>query len=258
MVLAALMIGCAGSAAGPTPLPQSTATLPAADTPEAPTATPEVAVTLTPPAADATSLPQDTATPAVTPTAEPTEVTTRVTLAVLEDSRARYLVREQFARLDFSTDAVGETSEVSGAIVIDGDGVVRPEASMLVVDLRTLRSDDADRDDYLRWESLESDRYPLAEFEVQETPGLPWPLPQEGEATFQMVGEMTLHNYTRPLTWEVTAEFSPNQVIGTARTNFTFGTFHMVRPSRLFLLSVDDNIRLELDFVVEVSEAEDG
>lgn len=257
LVLSALMIGCGGPAAGPTP--QATAAVPPTETPEASTATPELSTTATAPATESpTPLPQVPATPAsaATETPEPTEAPTPIALTVREESRARYLVREQFARLDFPSDAVGETPDVSGAIVFDGDGAVRPEESMLVVDLRTLRSDEADRDDFLRWESLESDRYPLAEFEVHEAPGLPWPLPTEGETTFQLVGDMTLHNYTRPLTWEVTADFSSEEVVGTARTNFTFGTFHMVRPSRLFLLSVDDNIRLELDFVVAVSEAE--
>jgi polyisoprenoid-binding protein YceI len=173
---------------------------------------------------------------------------------ISEGSRARYLVRERFARLDFPNDAIGETSDVTGAMVFNSDGVVQLDQSMLVVDLRTLRSDEDDRDDFLLGESLESERFPFAEFAVQEAPGLPRPLPQEGERSFQLVGDMTLHNTTSPLTWDVTARFGPGQVSGTARTSFTFSTFRMVRPSQLFLLSVDDNIRLEIDFIASVSE----
>jgi polyisoprenoid-binding protein YceI len=175
---------------------------------------------------------------------------------ILEGSGARYRVREQFADQDFPNDAVGETSEVSGSIVFDSNGKVLADQSKLVVDLRTLDSDEEDRDDFLRGESLESDRFPFAEFVVRELPGLTWPLPQRGQATFQMVGDMTLHDNTSPLTWEVTAEFTPERVAGSATTNFTFGDFHMVRPSRFFLLSVEDNIRLELDFIASISEAE--
>ena len=65
---------------------------------------------------------------------------------------------------------------------------------------------------------------------------------------------MTIHGNTSPLTWEVAAQFAPNQIVGTAKTNFDFAKFRLVRPSRFFLLSVEDDIRLELDFVVSVTE----
>ncbi len=83
-------------------------------------------------------------------------------------------------------------------------------------------------------------------------------LPQEGEASFSLEGEMTLHDTTRPLTWDVTAQFAPDRVTGIAKTNFTFSAFQMDRPSKLFLLSVEDNIRLEMDFVFSVGEPDGG
>ena len=169
---------------------------------------------------------------------------------------ARYRVKEQFARRNAPNDAVGETAKVTGAIVFDTNGGVISEESTLVVDLGTLRSDDDDRDEYLRERSLESDRFPLAEFAVQEISGPPWPLPHEGEFSFQLEGDLTLHNNTSPLTWEAVAQFTPEQIVGTAKTSFTFGVFHLVRPSRFFLLSVEDNIRLELDFVLSITQVE--
>lgn len=262
-----LAMGCSGADNNLPPSPMVTDAVTVKGTPVAPTpATVSVATstpgpTTSPTAASHRSPPPvptaiPTMPPTATPTAVPTESPTLINLEILEGSRARYKVREQFADQSFPNDAVGETSDVRGSIVFDGKGSVRAGESVLVVDLRTLRSDDPDRDDFLRGESLESDRYPFAEFRVLEARGLPWPLPEEGQGTFQLHGDMTLHNYTRPLTWEVTAQFAPDQVSGTARTNFTFGTFHMVRPSRFFLLSVEDDIRLELDFIVSVGQTE--
>ena len=201
--------------------------------------------------------PIPTATPAATPTPEPTPVPL-VTLKIVDGSKARYLTKEQFASRNLPNDAVGETKDVSGTIVFDENGVVQPQESKLVVNLRTLSSDDEDRDDYLLGNSLESRSFPFAEFVIQETLGLPWPLPQVGEDGFSLKGDMTIHNTTHPLTWEVVAQFAPDQVTGIARTNFTFGTFQMVRPSKLFLLSVEDKIRLEIEFVLSVGEPDGG
>ena len=122
---------------------------------------------------------------------------------------ARYLVKEQFARRDFPNDAVGETSEVSGSISFRPDGSVDPSGSSFRVQLRRLRSDDNERDQFLSEESLESLKFPVAEFVLAEAPGLPWPLPQDGQVEFQLQGEMTVHGVTSPATWEVAAQFTP-------------------------------------------------
>jgi polyisoprenoid-binding protein YceI len=268
MLTVVVIVACGAPGSSPAAQPGPTNTLPlAVATGGSPNNTPTTAAILTPipsptsPAPLGTPVsPTPVATPTVAPTATPTpepeDPATPVVARITEGSKARYRVREQFADQSFPNDAVGETPDVSGEIVFDRDGAVQPDRSILVVDLRTLSSDDPDRDDFLLGESLESERFPFAEFVVQEAPGLPWPLPREGEANFQLVGDMTLHNVTSPLTWEVTAQFAPEQVTGTATTNFTFSTFHMVRPSRFFLLSVEDNIRLEIDFIASVSEME--
>ena len=57
-----------------------------------------------------------------------------------------------------------------------------------------------------------------------------------------------MHGVTVPLTWNATIQFSPDAAKGLMKTNFPFSTFDMKRPKKLFLLSVDDNIRLELQF----------
>jgi polyisoprenoid-binding protein YceI len=198
-----------------------------------------------------TPVSEPTLVPAVTLTPEP--VPSPVRLDITEGSEARYRVKEQFARRNVPNDAIGKTREVTGAIFFDGSGSLVAEDSILKVDLSALRSDDDDRDDYLRGDSLESEKFPLAEFVVTGTPGMPWPLPREGEVNFQLQGDMTIRDTTSPVVWEVTAQFSPDQLVGTARTHFDFARFHLTRPSRLYLLSVEDDIRLELDFVVLVT-----
>ncbi len=174
-------------------------------------------------------------------------------MEIQDGTVARYLVREQLARLDFPNDAVGETSDVAGLIKFNPDGEISSDASKITVDLRTLKSDENKRDRFLRSRSLESNVFPTAEFVVKELPGLEWPLPKEGEASFQIVGDMTVHGLTRPMTWEATAQFSEDSFSGIAKTSFTFGEFDIDVPRVRLVLSVEETMRFELDFLASIT-----
>jgi polyisoprenoid-binding protein YceI len=163
-------------------------------------------------------------------------------------SEARYRVREQLAGLDFPNDAVGSTSAIEGSIVVDPDGAVVWNESRFVVDLTTLESDEDRRDRYIQRNTLETDRHPTAELTLTRAEGLPESLPQSGTLSFRLFGELTLHGETRSTVWEVEAALGPTEVTGTATTSFTFDYFRMRRPRVAVVLSVEDEIRLELDF----------
>ena len=161
-------------------------------------------------------------------------------------------MKEELARVSVPRDAVGETPDVVGAIVFSADGSVQP-GSKIVVDLRTLRSDEARRDNFLRQNSLESNRFPLAGFVIREVSGLSWPLTESGEAAFQLHGDMTLHGVTAPLMWGVIASFGPDGVTARPPTRFQFDDFDMSKPSLFFIISVEDDVRLEVDFKATVT-----
>ena len=167
---------------------------------------------------------------------------------------ARYLIREQLVRLDFPNDAIGETGDVSGSIIFDADGGIVSPGSKIVVDLRGLKSDSDRRDGYVRSRSLETEDYPNAEFIIREVAGLPWPLPSQGKVSFQLVGDMTVHGVTKPLAWEVSGSFQGNSFTGQAKTNFTFEEFEIDVPRVRVVLSVDNDIRLEVDFTATASQ----
>jgi polyisoprenoid-binding protein YceI len=76
---------------------------------------------------------------------------------------------------------------------------------------------------------------------------MPVPLPASGTATFQLIGDMTLHGVTSEATWDVAATFAADTVTAKATTKFNFAKFKITVPKVFGLLSVDDDIRLELD-----------
>jgi len=165
-----------------------------------------------------------------------------------EGNETRYLVNEQLANLDFPTDAIGVTSAVTGQIAIQPDGGVVSDQSQFTVDLTTITSDRDNRDRYVQRNTLETSSFPMAEFVPTQVVGLPSPLPTSGEVTFQLVGDMTIHGVTQPMTWDVTAQVNGTELTGKATTAFSFDTFGLTIPSVFSVLSVEDNIRLEYDF----------
>jgi hypothetical protein len=65
-------------------------------------------------------------------------------------SQASYQVQEQLAGKSLPSAAIGRTSAVSGAVVLDAAGKIVPAQSKFTIDLRTLRSDQGMRDNYIQ------------------------------------------------------------------------------------------------------------
>ena len=168
-----------------------------------------------------------------------------------DGNEARYRVREQLVGRDLPNDAVGVTSAITGAIVVDDKGNIVPGDSRVIVDVSGIRSDSDRRDGYVRRRLLEVEQHPTVELTPTAIRGVPSPLPTSGAVgpqQLQMTGNLTVRGVTRPTTWNVTARYQDGQVTGTARTAFTFADFSIAQPRVPILLSVADTIVLEYDF----------
>ncbi|MBI3535981.1 MAG: YceI family protein [Chloroflexi bacterium] len=170
---------------------------------------------------------------------------------VPEKSEARYRVREQLAGVNFPSDAIGATRVITGTIIGRPDGTIISAASKFRVDLRTLKSDRDQRDNFLRMDTLQTNRYPFAEFVPMEAPGLPLAVPADGKADYKLIGDLTIRDVTKRVTWDVSAKTQGNEATGQAKTSFNFATFNMQIPRVFTVLSIDDKITLELDFVLQ-------
>lgn len=171
-------------------------------------------------------------------------------VVVAERSEARYRVREQLAGFSFPNDAVGVTSAIDGRIAVDAQGRVPAGSSRFTVDMRQLASDEARRDNYVRRNTLETDRYPVVTFVPTELRGLGIPLPKSGSVPFEIVGDLTVRDVTRRVTWEATGAADGEDVSVKAKTAFRFEDFAIRVPRVARVLSVDDTIRLEADLLL--------
>ena len=163
------------------------------------------------------------------------------------DSEARYRVREQLANLNFPNDAVGATKDIKGTVAFDSAGRILADRSAIIVNLARLQSDQSRRDNFIRMNTLQTNRYPEARFVPTEVRGLPAVFPAEGQAEVTIVGELTIRNVTRTVEWTGTATFVPDGMNVSASTVVTFEQFQLPKPRVALVLSVSDEIRLEVD-----------
>lgn len=169
-----------------------------------------------------------------------------IAFLVADKSQARYRVREQLAGINFPSDAVGATANITGTVYGKMDGTVFPQ-SKFRVDLRTLKSDDDRRDNFVGQSVLNTRNYPYAEFVPKEIKSLAFPLPASGDLKFQLIGDLTIRNVTKSVTWDVEGKVNGNEGTGNAKTNFNFAYFNLSQPRVPMVLSIQDDIKLEVE-----------
>src|SRR4051812_23418358 len=168
---------------------------------------------------------------------------------VSEQSEAQYRARETFVSQAAPSDAVGKTKAIQGELQLESDGVLRGQITSMQIDLRTLTSDQARRDSFIRQNTLKTDQFPFAEFRSSETAGVILYRPGE-EAVFHIPGLMTIKGVERPIVWEAHAKLNGDTITGTATARVKLTDFGL-EPPRLAILSVDDEMTWQIDLVAE-------
>ena len=191
-----------------------------------------------------------TSTPTPIATASSTTITTG-TWTVSNTSKATVRVREQLVGVNLPSDAVLVATGATGTFVLNDDGTFAPD-SKITFDVTTLASDQHNRDDFVKMDTLQARQFPTATFVPVKTSGLALPLPQSGDFTFKLTGQITIHGKTKEVTFDVTAHRSGNELTATATASPTwkFADFGMTAPSVPFrVVSIVDEIRLVVDLV---------
>lgn len=256
-------------AATPSAAATALATIPApavgANTPAASTAT--VAATATKAPAAATTTTGSTAAGTTAPGASsvaPAGTTATGTIAasgstpagattysiVADQSQAKATANEKLAMLPAPSDATEATNAIQGNIILGADG--KPtDGSKIQVDLRTLKSDQARRDNYIQMNTLQTAMFPLAEVTITGVDGWQGPLKDGQQASFKMLGNMTIHGVTKPVIFDTTATMQGGTLMGTATTQVKFADFGMTAPNLNNFVVVTDNIKIELNIMAK-------
>ena len=203
--------------------------------------------------ADPTASPILAPVATATPTSAPTAgrlVTGGTTFTITAGSKAIIRVNEQLADRTLPNDAVLASDKVSGEFTILPDGSFAA-TSKIVVDLDALESDNDLRDNTVKSQVLNTRRFPQAIFVPTKAEGLQVPLPSSGEQSFKLVGQMTIRGVTKELVFDVQATHAAADLKATAHVApaFQFGTFGMTQPRVFSVISIKDEIRLEVQLL---------
>lgn len=205
-------------------------------------------------APSATAAPTATATIAAataTPAPSATAGATTGTWTVSNTSKATVRVREQLVGVNLPSDAVLVATGATGTFILKDDGTFSSD-SKISFDLTTLASDNRNRDDFIKGDTLQTRQFPKAEFVPTKTTGLALPLPASGELTFKLTGQMTIKGKTKEVTFDVQAKRTGNELTATATAapTWKFADFGMTAPSVPFrVVSIVDELRVVVELV---------
>jgi polyisoprenoid-binding protein YceI len=165
-------------------------------------------------------------------------------------SVATIRVNEVVAAVQVPGEAVVKTTAFSGSLVLLSDGAFA-KGSLIAADLDALKSDNDLRDEWIKFNTLKTSVYPKAEFTPARLVSVPLPLAATGQWTATIEGTMKIHGVERQLSWPVDITRSAGEVRVRGKTAFKFGDYGMDVPANRLILSVVDDVRLEIDVVAK-------
>lgn len=203
-----------------------------------PSPSPSPAATATEAATAATA----TTAPATQPAAEAAGVDGTWTLSEQGESFVGYRVEEELATIGYK-EAVGRSPTIEATITIAGGQLT---GVTVTADLRDLKSDDSRRDGAIRNQALESNRFPMATFELTEPLAVPEGLAAGEPIRVEANGTLTLHGVTRDVTIPIEAELANGVLVLVGSLPIVFADYDIAQPRSPILVSIEDNGVMEL------------
>jgi polyisoprenoid-binding protein YceI len=194
-----------------------------------------------------------TPTPATsaTPSTPAPAAVTALRFSIDTGSSAKYVVREKLAQLPVSTDAVGTTTDITGDIFLTSNGLASGQTSSFKVDLRTLKTDEALRDRFVRDMTLQTGQFPFAEFVITGITPFPANYVEGTEVSINITGNMTIHGVTKPLTFTSRARRAGGSLTGIADVDFKMSDFNITPPD-VRLAKSEDGVHLQVVVVAKL------
>jgi polyisoprenoid-binding protein YceI len=162
-------------------------------------------------------------------------------------SEARFVIDEV---LSGSPNTVtGTTQEIAGIIQVNPSEPSLSIVGPITVDAASLATDNNLRNGAIRRFILQASDFPVIAFTSTAVEGLPAPAAESETYTFSLVGNLTIRDITRPVTFEVTITVESNdRLSGSATATIQRSDFDLSIPSVPQVAEVSSDVILEIDF----------
>lgn len=145
---------------------------------------------------------------------------------------------------------IGVTDQVAGQIAVDAGDPPSAQIGTILVNARTLVTDNEFRNRAIKNRILQTDTYEFVTFTPTEIQGLPDGATVGQGLTFQIVGDLAVRDVTREVVFEATVTpISQTRLEGSATTTIFYADFDLFIPDSPSVDTVEDEVILELDFV---------
>ena len=167
---------------------------------------------------------------------------------VQEESEARFVIDEVLNNAPKTV--IGVTNQVAGEIAVDPQDPTKTRVGTIQVNARSLATDSEFRDRAIKNRILNTDQYEFVTFTPTQIVGLPDNGSVGQSYNFQIIGDLTVRDVTKPVTFDVTATpASETRLEGSAQATIRYADFGLTIPQVRQVASVSDQVRLEIDFV---------
>ncbi len=175
---------------------------------------------------------------------------------VSAESQATFTLEEDLR--GSRTTVVGSTRDVGGTVIVDLEDPRASSIGTIVVNARTLETDNSFRNRALRSDILKSaqDAYEFIFFEPRSLDNFSAESVSVGDTlTFDITGDLSIADATRSVTFNasVTLE-SETQISGSASANVLYADYNLVIPQVPSVANVTDDVDLAIHFVATAGE----
>ncbi|MCK4900078.1 MAG: YceI family protein [Anaerolineales bacterium] len=197
---------------------------------------------------------EPTAPPQEEPQPASAEAVVTIYKIVPGESQLQYEVGEVFLNQDnrFNV-AVGITTQISGEISGNRENPRDISFSTFTADISQFTSDSDRRDNALRNRFLESASFPEVTFNITQMDGLPESYLEGEEVSLQITGDLTVHDVTKPVTFDAVVKFDGDTLSGEATTTILMSDFGFGPISIAGILNTEDEVKVTLNFVAKPS-----
>jgi polyisoprenoid-binding protein YceI len=147
-----------------------------------------------------------------------------------QQSSASYIAHFQAAGQDLPGTVTGVTGDVTGQFLLVSAPQPAIHSLTITVDLRSLDSGAAERDQHVRDDTLETATYPVATFTATDAPIPVGAYTQGQTVAFTLIGNLRLHGVTRPATFAMHGRLAADTVTGSGTTLIHLQDFQMKPP----------------------------